>query len=63
MIKLDDAKKILEMEIHIYREEEKLYFSQKKYIEKVFECLDMQNSKLVSTCCSFHTFSSFITTK
>lgn len=52
MIDLDAAKKISEMEIHIYSEEEKLYFSQKKYIEKVFECLDMQKSKLVSTFCS-----------
>jgi hypothetical protein len=41
------AKKNLGMEIHKDRKAKKLYLSQKKYIEKVFERL--HNSKLVST--------------
>ena len=36
------AKKILSMEINRYREANKLYLSQKKYIEKVLELFGMQ---------------------
>ena len=48
------VKKILSMEINRYREANKLYLSQKKYIEKVLEHFGMQGSKLVSTSLVAH---------
>ena len=43
------GKKILAMEIHRDRKAGKLYFSHKKYIEKVPEHFGMHNSKPMST--------------
>jgi hypothetical protein len=47
--KLGAAKKILGMEIHRDRQARKLYLSQKKYVERILERFNMNNSKLVST--------------
>jgi hypothetical protein len=48
------AKKIIGMEIHRDRKAGKLYLSQKKYIENLFERFGMQNSKPMSTPLSAH---------
>ena len=51
---LEEAKKILVMEIMRDREKYKLYLSQKKYIEKVLHRFNMQNAKPVSTPLAAH---------
>ena len=51
---LGAAKKILGMEIMQDREKCKLYFSQKRYIEKVLRRFNMQNAKPISTPLATH---------
>ena len=51
---LGAAKKILGMEIHKNRQEEKLFLSQKKYIKKVLEGFDMLDAKPVKTPLAAH---------
>nr|KYP73926.1 Retrovirus-related Pol polyprotein from transposon TNT 1-94 [Cajanus cajan] len=51
---LGAAKKILEMEIWRDKNAGLLYVSQKKYIEKLLQSFQMENSKLVSTPLAIH---------
>ena len=51
---LGHAKKILSMRITLLRDEMKIYLSQKKYIERVQENINMKNAKLVSTPLAGH---------
>ena len=51
---LGAAKKILRMKIHRNMQEEKLFLSQKKYIEKVLERFCILDAKLVKTPLAAH---------
>ena len=54
MKNLGAAEKILGMEIHRNRQEEKLFLSQKKYIEKVLKRFGMLDAKPVKTLLAGH---------
>jgi len=51
---LGAAKKILRIEIHINRQEGKLFLSQKNYIEKMLEKFGMLDAKPVKTLLAAH---------
>ena len=51
---LGHAKQILGMKITRLRDKRKIYLSQKKYIERVQENINMKNAKLVSTPLAGH---------
>jgi ATP-binding cassette subfamily B (MDR/TAP) protein 1 len=51
---LNATKKILYMKTQRDQKVDKLYLSQRKYLEKVLECFGIQDCKLISTLLTTH---------